>query len=93
MAYVTGADLVAILGDGTDAPRADTAAAAACEWVDARPGAPFPDPVPARVTQLALNAAMRFNHDPDAPYGVIGGTQDVPMYMRSLMTGVRRGTP
>jgi hypothetical protein len=86
MAYVDAAALVAVLGQGADPDRAATAAAAACEWVDARAGTTFTDPVPARITQLALNAGLRFYHDPDAPYGVIGGSADVPMYMKSLMT-------
>jgi hypothetical protein len=29
---------------------------------------------------------MRMYHDPEAPYGVIGGPADVPMYMRNLFT-------
>lgn len=84
--YVTADDLIAILGDGADVARATTAAWAACEWVDARLGGPVVDPPPARLNQLALNAGLRFYHDPEAPYGVIGGSADVPMYMRSLMT-------
>lgn len=86
MPYVTAADIVDLLGSGTDPDRAATSAAAACEWVDARAGEPFLDPVPARVTALALNAAVRFYHDPEAPYGILGGSSDVPMYMRTLMT-------
>jgi hypothetical protein len=94
--YVTVDELVAILGPGADRARADTAASAISEWIDTRTGRSFGaggdpfDPlagaIPARIHQLALNGALRFYHDPEAPYGVIGGPADVPMYMRSLMT-------
>jgi hypothetical protein len=92
VAYVTVDELTAILGPGADTARAQLAADAVTEWIDTRtgrtfgPSDPFAGPVPARIHQLALNGALRFYHDPDAPYGVIGGPADVPMYMRSLMT-------
>ena len=88
MDYVSVDEVVAILGTGADAGRAQVAATAASDWIDARTGRTFgdPDPVPERVHQLALNGALRFYHDPEAPYGVIAGTTDVPMYMRGLMT-------
>ena len=38
------------------------------------------------IHQLALNGALRFYHDPEAPYGIVGDTRELPMYMRSLMT-------
>jgi hypothetical protein len=88
--YVTTDELVAILGPGADRARADLAGAAVSEWIDARTGRrfddPFAGPVPARLHQLALNGALRFYHDPEAPYGVIGGPADVPMYVRNLFT-------
>jgi hypothetical protein len=92
MAYVTVDELVKILGAGADLDRAQVACDAVTEWIDTRTGRtwgssdPFAGPVPARIHQLALNGALRFYHDPEAPYGVIGGPQDMPMYMRSLMT-------
>jgi hypothetical protein len=92
VAYVTTDELVAILGPGADRARADLAATAASDWIDERTGRswsgsdPFAGPVPARVHQLALNGALRFYHDPEAPYGITAGTSDLPMYMRSLMT-------
>ncbi len=86
MAYVTVAELTAILGPGTDAARAQVAADSVSDWIDARTGTTFVSPVPARIHQLALNGALRFYHDPEAPYGVIAASSDVPMYMRGLMT-------
>ena len=89
MAYVTVDELLKVLGPGADQGRAQLAADAVTEWIDMRTGRRFSDPfvgVPARVRQLALNGALRFYHDPDAPYGVVAGTSDVPMYMRSLLT-------
>jgi len=86
MAYVTLAEVTAILGPGADAARAQTAIDAVTEWIDTRAGAPFSAPIPARVHQLALNGSLRFYHDPEAPYGVIAASSDVPMYMRGLMT-------
>ena len=90
MQYVTVDELVGILGPGADRARADLAASAISEWIDARTGRqfddPFAGPLPTRIHQLALNGALRFYHDPEAPYGVVGGPADVPMYMRSLMT-------
>jgi len=86
MAYVTLAEVTAILGPGADAARAQTAIDAVTEWIDSRVGHSFSAPVPARVHQLALNGALRFYHDPEAPYGVIAASSDVPMYMRGLMT-------
>lgn len=85
--YVEVAEVVKIAGPGADADRAQVAVTAASDWIDARLGVVDRlDPVPARVHQLALNAALRFYHDPEAPYGVIAGTGDVPMYMRSIAT-------
>lgn len=86
MAYVTVAELTAILGPGTDSARAQVAADSVSDWIDARTGTTFAAPVPARIHQLALNGALRFYHDPEAPYGVIAASSDVPMYMRGLMT-------
>jgi hypothetical protein len=88
--YVTADELAAILGPGADPGRVELAATAVSEWIDARTGRrfddPFAGPVPARIHQLALNGALRFYHDPEAPYGVIAASSDVPMYMRGLMT-------
>lgn len=93
--YVTVDELAAILGPGADLDRAGVAAAAASDWIDARTGRTFgaggsiwssDTTVPDRVHELALIAATRFYHDPEAPYGVVGTSADVPMYMRSLMT-------
>jgi hypothetical protein len=86
MAYVTVAELTAILGPGTDTARAQAAADSVSDWIDMRTGQAFIAPVPARIHQLALNGALRFYHDPEAPYGVIAASSDVPMYMRGLMT-------
>jgi hypothetical protein len=92
-AYVTTDELVAMLGTGADVARAELAALSTCDWIDARTGKPpggWNDPflggVPPRIHQLALNGAMRFYHDPEAPYGIVGDTREIPMYMRSLMT-------
>ena len=78
MQYVTVDELVAILGPGTDTARASLAAAAVSEWIDARTGRRFDDPfaggVPARIHQLALNGALPFYHEPEAPYGVIAAS-------------------
>jgi hypothetical protein len=88
--YVTTAELTQLLGAGTDPARAELACSAVSEWIDTRTGRrwddPFAGPVPARIHQLALNGAARFYHDPEAPYGVIAASSDVPMYMRGLMT-------
>jgi hypothetical protein len=92
MAYVDADELVAILGSGADTARAEMAATAASDWIDARTGVDagaWDDPtngIPARIHQLALNGALRFYHDPEAPYGIVGDTRELPMYMRSLMT-------
>ncbi len=86
MAYVTLAEVTAILGPGADQARAQTAIDAVTEWIDTRTGTTFSAPVPARVHQLALNGSLRYYHDPEAPYGVIAASSDVPMYMRGLMT-------
>ena len=92
MAYVTAAELVALLGPGTDPARAELACNAISEWIEARTGRswagadPFAGPMPDRVHQLALNGAARMYHDPEAPFGVIHGAQELPMYMRSLFT-------
>jgi hypothetical protein len=93
VAYVELDELVAILGAGADTARAELAATAASDWIDTRTGKPsggWADPflggVPARVHQLALNGALRFYHDPEAPYGIVGDSRELPMYMRNLMT-------
>jgi len=85
-AYVTVAEITAILGPGTDAARAQMAADAISDWIDARTGTTFSPTVPARIHQLALNGALRVYHDPEAPFGVIAASSDVPMYMRNLFT-------
>jgi hypothetical protein len=92
MAYVTVAELTAILGPGADTARAQLACDAMTEWINVRTGRdfsgsdPFAGPMPERVHQLALNGAARMYHDPEAPFGVIHGAQELPMYMRSLFT-------
>jgi hypothetical protein len=90
MQYVTADELVAILGPGADRARCELAADAVSEWIDMRTGRrfddPFAGPVPARIHQLALNGATRIYHDPEAPFGVIAASSDVPMYMRALFT-------
>lgn len=92
MAYVTADELVALLGPGTDPARAQLAADAISQYIEARTGRswaasdPFTGPVPDRIHQLALNGAARIYHDPEAPFGVIHGAQELPMYMRSVFT-------
>lgn len=92
MPYVTVDELVAILGPGADRARLAVAADAITEFIDRRTGRswgssdPFAGPLPASVHQLALIGALRYYHDPEAPYGVVQGGEGIPMYMRSLMT-------
>jgi hypothetical protein len=92
MAYVDVDELVALLGPGTDTGRAQLACNAMSEWIETRTGRswgssdPYAGPPPERVHQLALNGAARMYHDPEAPFGVIHGANELPMYMRSLFT-------
>lgn len=89
MAYVTAAELVAILGPGTDLDRAELAAVAISDWIDAKIGlGPTIDPPPPRVHQLALNGAMRLYHGPEAPYGIVGAASDIPMRVGGIMAAL-----
>lgn len=94
MAYVTAAELVAILGPGADPERAELATVAVSDWIDERTGRswgdadPFAGPVPARVHQLALNGAMRLYHGPEAPYGIVGAASDIPMRVGGIMAAL-----
>jgi hypothetical protein len=92
VAYCTPEDLRTVLGGAvdTDAQAVSECCDAAKLYVDATTGATFAEGanVDPRVKRAAMLCAVRIYREPEAPWGIVGGFGDVPMYAKGAFPDV-----